>query len=98
MIIDLKDIIKSLKKLRTDEKIKVSDEILFQESVRIFNTRFIQENKKNYQGNKQNNSSDSATDKQKDLLYKLDVDFNAETISKQEAKQLISKNLKNKNV
>ncbi|HDK42068.1 MAG TPA: hypothetical protein ENG87_01710 [Candidatus Pacearchaeota archaeon] len=86
---DLKDIIISLKQLRTEEKLKVSDEILFQESVRIFNTRFIKDYKKD--------KIEQATQKQLDLLYKLDVDFNAENITKQEAKELIKKTLKKQN-
>jgi len=81
---DLIDIIKALKKTRADERLKVSDEVLFQEAVRIFNTRFITNKKKK-------SDSEPATEKQIDLLYKLNADFNAETITKEEAKKLISK-------
>ncbi len=95
---DLKDIIIALKQLRTEEKLKVSDEILFQESVRIFNTRFIQDNRQgNYSKKELGKSSPPATQKQLELLYKLDVDFNAENITKQEAKELIKKTLKEQN-
>ena len=41
MITDLKNIIKLLKELRTQEELDISDEVLFQGSVKIFNTKFI---------------------------------------------------------
>jgi len=86
---NLKRIIQELKQIRTEERLKINDEILFEQAIDIFISRSIQNHKENKQ-------LERATQKQLDLLFKLDVNFNAETITKQEAKELITKELSKK--
>ena len=102
MSMQLKDIIKALKITRTEETLKVTDEVLFEQAVKIYLSEKINESKKeNIKAinNKKEfkemfgQNKNPATQKQIDLLYKLDVGFDAKKITKQEAKELIRKTL-----
>lgn len=86
---DLKDIVTALQLVRDQTKLKVDDNILFDGAIRIFNSpRMIKkDSSKEY-----SKIDEKATQKQIDLLYKLGIDFNAETIMKKEASVLIDKN------
>jgi len=81
---NLQEIITALKQIRTDTKTKVSDEVLWDSAVRIFNSQNI--NRKGV------NDFKPATTKQKDFLKTLGVEFN-ENISRLEAKRLIKNKL-----
>jgi len=79
---NLQEIITALKQIRTDTKTKVSDEVLWDSAVRIFNSQNIKSNKES-----------PATEKQKKFLKSLNVKFN-DNITKKQAKELIDKALK----
>lgn len=102
----LKETKEALKVIRGETKTKVSDEILFEQAVKIYISDKIgkqQSERFNMQGNKlsilppsKNTKPSPATKKQIDLLYKLNVDFDADKITKKEAYNLIQMNVKRK--
>jgi len=92
---ELKIIINKLKEIRTETQSKVSDEMVWDTGVRIYNS---QQNLKSRQGSEKKSSNQTqgqtlASDKQKKLLSQLKVKFD-ETLTKQEATKLIEENLK----
>ena len=78
---ELKKVIQDLKKLRTEETLKINDEVLFDGALRLFISNNIQ------------NSKQLATEQQKRLMKKLKIEFKS-NITKKEAQELISKKLK----
>ena len=86
---NLKNIIKELKKLREEENLNFSDGELIDNSVRIFNTQFIQENKsqktpyKPQYPIKDQNTNELATEAQISYLKKNKINFNKDTTKKQ---------------
>jgi len=94
------DIIKALKIARETEKLEVSDDMLFDCAVRIHNSQNITTHR---QGNNPFKESDGtrssfqprtpATKKQIDTLYRLNANFDAETITKYEAMEILSRML-----
>ena len=78
---NLQEIITALKQIRTDTKTKVSDEVLWDSAVRIFNSQNIKSNEES-----------PATERQKKFLKSLNVKFN-DNITKKQAKELIYKAL-----
>jgi len=92
---ELKNIINKLKEIRTETQSKVSDEIVWDTGVRIYNS---QQNLKSKQGSEKTSpiqplSQILASDKQKKLLKQLKVKFD-DTLTKKEATKLIEENLK----
>lgn len=79
---ELKEIILALKSTTKETGLEISDEVLFDASIRIYNSQNIKSEKKE-------SFEVKATEKQIELLYKLGADFNAETITKREAMDLI---------
>ena len=79
---NLQEIITALKQIRTDTKTKVSDEVLWDSAVRIFNSQNIKSNEES-----------PATERQKKFLKSLNVKFD-DNITKRQAKELIDKALK----
>lgn len=96
---ELKAIIKELKNLCVSEGLNVSPDILFDASVRIYNSNSIHK-----QGKISNKFTpltepfinSPATQKQIDTLYKLNADFDAKTITKDHASEIISRYLPQK--
>lgn len=88
----LKEIINNIKKIESESNIHFSPDVILDCAVRIYNSGNI-----NKSGEIKppftTNSSSPATQKQKDLLYKLNVDFNAEDLTKIEAKKIIEEEL-----
>ena len=84
-------IITELKEVRTKTKSKVSDEMVFDCSIRIYNSEQIESHKSNRQSSP---TQEKASKEQINLLYKLNADFNAETITKKEAWNLTNKLMK----
>jgi len=93
---ELKDIIIQMKKIRTETTTKVSDELLWDTAVRVFNSK---QNLKQRQGGNNktlitpNSSYPLASDKQKKLLRQLKVKFD-DNLTKKEATKLIEEHLK----
>lgn len=92
---ELKNIINKLKEIRTETQSKVSDEMVWDTGVRIYNS---QQNLKSKQGSEKTSPSQTpnqtlASDKQKKLLKQLKVKFD-DTLTKKEATKLIEENLK----
>lgn len=92
---ELKNIINKLKEIRTETQSKVSDEMVWDTGVRIYNS---QQNLKSKQGSEKTLPSQPpnqilASDKQKKLLKQLKVKFD-DTLTKKEATKLIEENLK----
>lgn len=77
---ELKEIIFALKTTAKETGLQISDEMILDCAVRIYNS-----------GSRTEKKDDKATEKQIKLLYKLDADFNEETITKREAMDLITK-------
>ena len=96
----LRNIIRELKGLREEEKLDIDDNTLFQESVRIFNTRYIQDNKKQFYSDinprefKERPKEEPATEKQVLLLKRMKK--YKEGITKKEAYSIISESAKNR--
>ena len=91
---ELKDVVFSLKTIRTEHNLNFSDKTLIEQAVKIFVTGEI--NEKDSKSNK-TSSNTKPTEKQLKFLYNANVDFNAETITRKEASQLIDKVMKEKN-
>lgn len=89
---ELKTFIQDLKQLRTEEKLKISDEILFENAIKLHISDNI-----NKQGKKfptlEKNSNSLATPKQIAMLRNLKIQFD-DSITKQEAQKKISEKLK----
>lgn len=86
---EFKDIVRELKKFCINEELNVSPDVLFDCATRIYNSGHI--------NNKQSEPKEElATQKQVDTLYKLNVNFNAETITKKDASELIGRMLPKK--
>jgi len=68
-MIELKELIQKLKELRTEEKLKISDEILFDAAMRLHISNNISNQKKPKLDNK-------ATEKQINIMKKLNISFN----------------------
>ena len=88
----LKELIKELKGIRKKEKLKIDDNILFSEGVKIFLSREIQKYKKE---NIKEIKKEKPTEKQKNFLIKSGYDGNIDDLSKEEAKVLIRDYIKN---
>ena len=86
---DLASEIEKLKEIVKKSGLNISDDVLLQEAGRNYRQSLIP-NKKPTETIKK------ATKPQIDLLYKLNADFDAKTITKQEASDLISKLTKGK--
>lgn len=96
MLEKLKEIIEELKKIRNETKIKLSDNVLFENAVKIYNTQYIQNsNKIPFKNKPDENIEEPATDKQKNYLEKLGYEGKADMLSKEEAKQLIKEYIEN---
>jgi hypothetical protein len=99
---ELKLIIKKIKEYEKELGLDFTDDKVLETSGRIFNTKFIQNhrqeklNKSDSPKDLQSKPKTPATPKQIETLYRLDADFNAETISKQEAYYLLKELLPNK--
>lgn len=78
---ELKEIILGLKLTAKETGLEISDETIFDCAVRIYNSG-------NIKGIAP--TEEKATEKQVKLLYKLNADFNEETITKREAMDLIT--------
>ena len=78
---ELKEIIFALKTTAKETGLQISDEMILDCAVRIYNSGSRTEKK----------DDEKATEKQIKLLYKLEADFNEETITKREAMDLITK-------
>lgn len=92
----LKEIIIDLKELRTEERLKVSDEVLFDAGVRIFNSQNIRQGSKNISSFQQTTAtpkSGPATEKQKNLLKKLKWKGDYNQLTKIKAMEEIDKRI-----
>ena len=78
---ELKEIILGLKSTAKETGLEISDETIFDCAIRVYNSGNIKESKP---------IEEKATEKQVKLLYKLNADFNEETITKREAMDLIT--------
>ncbi|MFW5895564.1 MAG: hypothetical protein ACOCT9_02350 [archaeon] len=87
-------IIKELKKIRTETTTKVSDELIWDSAIRIYNSENMN---KNNQKNKNSETREmkKATEKQKDFMKKLGIKFD-EDITSKEAGILIDEKTKKK--
>ena len=90
----LNEIIKDLKKLRTDERLKVSDEVLFDAGVRIYNSKNIRQGYKSQSQNNATIKSTLATEPQKKLLKKLKWKGDFDSLTKIKAIEEIDKRIK----
>ena len=73
---NLKEIIETLKIIRTDTKTKVSDEVLFENAVKLFISKKISEQRKESRlDNEFPPSEQPPTDKQKWMLKKLGLEI-----------------------
>jgi len=79
----LKKIIEELNSIREESSLRISDEVLFEQAIKIYISNNI-----NDSHNNKERINISATDKQKYLLKKLGIVFN-DSLTKQEAYQLI---------
>lgn len=87
----LKEIIEELKEIRTETKTKVSDEILFENAVKLFISKKISEDRKESKlDNELPNSKQPATKKQLWRLKQLKIEI-PKDITKFEASKLIDK-------
>jgi hypothetical protein len=96
-MIKLKEIINELKEIRTETKTKVSDELIFENAVKIYISNSINESKKqkNFEVmTKENIANENkiqlATDSQKWKLKKLGYKGDLNKLNKLEAMKLIS--------
>ena len=83
------NIIDSLRELVDAKDMEVSDEVILDQAIRIYLSNKISKEKKS-------GDDEKASEKQINLLYKLNADFNKELITKKEAKKLIEQLLKEK--
>ena len=84
---ELKEIIKMVKDSCSINLIAPSNDMILDCSVRIFNSNNI---------NGAIQKEELATEKQKNLIYKLNLDVNTEKITKQEAYNILKENLPKK--
>jgi len=89
---DLNDFIIALKEIRTKQKLKVTDKVLFEQACTYHRQSLINKQGKSFSERKPPLNS-PATEKQKNLLKKMKIQFN-ENISKKEASKLIDSKLK----
>ena len=95
-MIKLKELIEQLKIIRTETKTKVSDEVLFDNAIKIYISNRINESKSISNENKSipnENKIQPITDSQKWKLKKLGYKGDLK-LTKLEAMKLISENLK----
>lgn len=83
----LDEILEGLMFIRAKVGLKTSDDILWDSGVRIFNAQSIKGISKPVEKEKE----ELATDRQKEFLLKNNIDFNAESITKRTAFDLIKK-------
>lgn len=83
MIRTVDSLIEALDNVCKHRRLKVSDDCLLEQAVKIHLSDLISEQKSS------GKTSEKASQKQIDLLYKLNANFNAETITKSEAHKLI---------
>lgn len=81
----LDEIIQGLIKVRDDNELEVSDNVLFEQAVKIYNTSSIKESKQS----KSPYHEEPATEAQKALLKKINKGVVPAGISKKEASTLI---------
>jgi len=91
-------IIGELKEVRTQTKSKVSDEVLFDTAIRIYNSEQIENNRqgKNFDHAdlpRFSKPSSPATQSQKNLMTSLKIKY-SNNITKKEAQKLISQKLR----
>jgi len=91
-------IIGELKEVRTQTKSKVSDEVLFDTAIRIYNSEQIENNRqgKNFDHAdlpRFSKPSSPATQSQKNLMTSLKIKY-SNNITKKEAQKLISEKLR----
>lgn len=81
----IKELIKILKEVRSEDDLIVSDEVIFSEALTCY--RGEQISKKSF--NDESNKDAMATKKQLDFIYKNNLNVDTETLTKKEAQVLI---------
>ena len=85
------EIIKELKEVKETEKLDISDDNLFSESISTYRGEQASLNRPCFRNEIPKSKTEPATEKQKYFIHKNNIDANTENLSKAEATQIIKK-------